>query len=121
MKEGIPSKLLISGLSIEGFFVEIKLRKIRAKKKLTAYHLNCIGRSLDSQLGQYETFILMGHFNTEASGFTTKNFCQIYGCLKLLFLWAISMQKQVVSLRTISVKSTVAKISSNIRPVSKTQ
>ena len=75
MKEDIPSKLLISGLSIEGFFVDMKLRKNGHKKKLTTNHLNCIGRSLDSQLGQYETFILMGDFSAEPSGFTTKNFC----------------------------------------------
>ena len=44
------------------------------KKSLITNHLNCIGRNLDSQQGQYKTFILMGNFNDA----TMKDFCQIY-------------------------------------------
>ena len=43
------------------------------KKNLIAYHLNCIGRNLDSQLGQYENLILMGDFNVEPNDTTLKN------------------------------------------------
>ena len=50
-----------------------------AKENLIANHLNCIGRNLDSLLGQYEHFILLGDFNTEPNDATMKNFCQIYG------------------------------------------
>ena len=62
IREDIPSKLLSTDLSIEGFFVEMRLRKktwllcssYNLKKNLIANHLNCIDRKLDSQLGQYE-------------------------------------------------------------------
>ena len=67
IREDIPSNLLNTDLSIEGFFVEIRLRKKKwllcssynPKKNLIANHLNCIGRNLDSQQGQYEKYILM--------------------------------------------------------------
>ena len=102
IRENIPSKLRNSDLSIEGFFADIRLRKKKwllcssynPKKNLIANHLNCIGRNLDSQLGQYENFILMGDFNVEPNDATMKNFCQI------------------------SVKF-LSKILSKIRPVSK--
>ena len=80
IREDIPSTIVISGLSLEGFFVEKKLRKKKwllsrscnPKKNLIANHLNCIGKSLDSQLGQYENFILMGDFNVEPNYITMK-------------------------------------------------
>ena len=92
IREDIPSKLQNSDLSIEGFFVEIRLwkktwllcRSCNPKKHLIANHLNCIGRNLDSQLGQYENFILMGDFNVEPNDATMKNFCQIYGCKNIV-------------------------------------
>ena len=88
IREDIPSKLLNTDLSIEGFFVEIRLRKKKwllcssynPKKNLIANHLKCIGINLDSQLGQYENFILMGNFNVEPNDANMKEFCQIYGC-----------------------------------------
>ena len=80
-----------SNLSAEGFFVEIRLRKKKwllcnsynPKKNLMANHLNCIDRNLDSQLGQFENFILMSDFNVEPNDATMKSFCQIYGCKNL--------------------------------------
>ena len=99
IREDIPSKLLNTDLPIEGFFVEIRFRKKKwllcsscnPKKNLIANHLNCTGRNLDSQLVQYENVILMGDFNIEPNDATMKTFC----------------------------RSTVAKILSKIRPVSK--
>ena len=72
---------------MEGFFVEIKSKKKRwflcssynRKKKLIANHVHFIGRSLDSQLGQNENFVLMGDFSVKTNGGTMKSFCQIYG------------------------------------------
>ena len=92
IREDIPSKLLNTDLSIEGFFVEIRLRKKKwllcssynPKKNLIANHLKCIGRNLDSQLGQYENFILMGDFNVEPNDANMKDFCQIYGCRNIV-------------------------------------
>ena len=89
-REDIPSKLLNTGLSIEGFFVEIRLREKKwllcssynPYKNLIANHLNCIGRNFDLQLGQYEHFILICDFNVESNDANMKNICQIYGCQK---------------------------------------
>ena len=92
IREDIPSKLLNTDLSIEGFFVEIRLRKQKwhlcssydPKKNLIANHLNCICRNLDSQLGHNENFILMGDFNVEPNDANMKNCCQIYGCKNIV-------------------------------------
>ena len=92
IREDIPSKLLNTDLSIEGFLVEIRLRKKKRllcssynrKKNLIANHLNCIGRNLDSHLGQYVNFILMGDFNVEPNDANMKNVCQIYGCKNIV-------------------------------------
>ena len=92
IREDIPSKLLNIDLSIEGFFVEIRLRKKKwllcssynPKKNLIPNHLNCIGRNLDSHLGQYENFILMVDFNVKPSDANMKNFCHIYGCKSIV-------------------------------------
>ena len=92
VREDIPLNLLNTDLSIEEFFVEIRLRKktwllcssYNLKKNLIANHLNCIGRNLDSHLGQYENFILMGDFNVEPNDANMKDFCQIYGCKNIV-------------------------------------
>ena len=73
LRRNILSVLLNSDLSIEGFFVEIRLSKktwllcssYNPKKNVIVNQLNCIGRDLDSQLGQYENFIFMGDFTLE--------------------------------------------------------
>ena len=77
-REDVTSTLLNFDLSIEGFFVDIRLRKntwlhsssYNRKKRLIANHLNCIGTNLDLQLGQYENFILMGDYNIEPNDTT---------------------------------------------------
>ena len=77
---------------IEGFFVEIRLRKkiwllcssYNPKKNLIANRLNCNGRNLDLQLRQYKHFIFMGDFNVEPNDATMKNFCQIYDCRNIV-------------------------------------
>ena len=77
---------------IEGFFVEIRLRKkiwllcssYNPKNNLIANRLNCIGRNLDLQLRQYKNFIFMGDFNVEQNDATMKNFCQIYDCRNIV-------------------------------------
>ena len=96
--EDIRSRLRNSDLSIEGFFVELRLRKntwllwssYNPKKNVIANYLKCIGRNLDSQLGKYENFILMGDFSVKPNNATR-----------------------------ISVKSMVAQILSKIKPVPK--
>ena len=88
LREDISSTLLDSDSSIEGLFTEIRWWKktwlfcssYHRQKNLIANHLNCNDRNLDSQLRQYEHFILMGDFNVKSYDATMKNFCQIYGC-----------------------------------------
>ena len=54
------------------------------QKNLIANHLRNIGRSLGSQVGQYEHFILMGNLNVETNNATIITFCQIYGCKNII-------------------------------------
>ena len=56
--------LLNSDLSVEGFFVDIRLRK---KTRIL-----CSSYNLDLQLEQYENFVLMGDFNLEPNHATMK-------------------------------------------------
>ena len=83
---------------MKDFFIEIRLRKKKwllcssynPEKNLIANHLNYIGRNLDSQLGQYENFILMGDFNVEPNDANMKDFCQIYGCKNIVKIRPVS-------------------------------
>ena len=55
IRENIPSKLILTKITIEGFFIEINLRKkggsfavhITQKKSLISEHLNQFGKILD--------------------------------------------------------------------------
>ena len=68
IREDIPSKLILTKMTIEGFFVEINLRKKRwllccsynPKKPLISEHLNEIGKNLDLLLSKYDNFMLIG-------------------------------------------------------------
>ena len=81
IRKDIPSTLPNSNLSIEGFFL---CSSYNPKKNFIANHLNCTGRNLDPQLGQYENIILMDHFNVEPNDATMKILCQIYGCKNIV-------------------------------------
>ena len=73
IREDIPSKLILTKMTIEGFFVEINLRKKRwllccsynPKKPLISEHLNEIGKNLDLLLSKYDNFMLIGDLNAE--------------------------------------------------------
>ena len=60
-------------MKIEGFFVEINLRKKRwvlccsynPKTHLISKHLNEIGKNLDLLLSKYDNFMLIGDLNAE--------------------------------------------------------
>ena len=84
--EDIPSKLILTKMTIEGFFVEINLRKKKwvlcctynPKTSLISKHLNEIGKSLDLLLSKYDNFMLIGGLNAEPTEGTLSDFCEIY-------------------------------------------
>ena len=73
-------------MTIEGFFVEINLRKksgsytahITQEKPLISEHLNEIGKNLDLLLSKYDNFLLTGDLNAEPTEAPVSDFCEIY-------------------------------------------
>ena len=67
----IPSSLLNSEVSIEGFLVELKLRKKKwllccsynLYKNQTSNHLKEIERTIDALSSNYDNLLLLGKFN----------------------------------------------------------
>ena len=90
VREDIPSTLLNTELLIEGFCIEINIRKKKwllvctynPNKNLISNHLKEIGKSLDNYFSKYD-FILLGDLNSEPTESAVRDFCQIYGCKNL--------------------------------------
>ena len=93
VREDIPSKLLLSdNQPIEGFYIEINLRK---KKRLLcgSYNPNRdnIGNDLDSlsrnlalYSSTYENYIIIGDFNIEADSKEMSSFCDTFDLTSLI-------------------------------------
>ena len=92
VREDIPSTLLNTELLIEGFCIEINIRKKKwllvctynPNKNLISNHLKEKGKNLDNYSSKYDNFILLGHLNSEPTESAVRNFCQIYGCKNLI-------------------------------------
>ena len=92
VREDIPSLLLNTELLIEGFCIEINIRKKKwllvctynPNKDLILNHLKEIGENLDNYSSKYGNFILRGDLNSEPTELTVRDFCQIYGCQNLI-------------------------------------
>ena len=92
VREDIPSTLLNTELLIEGFCIEINIRKKKwllvctynPNKKLIANHLKEIGKNLDNYSSKYDSFVLLGDLNSEPTESAVRHFCQIYGCKNLI-------------------------------------
>ena len=90
--DDIPSKLIITKMTIEWFFVKINLRKKKwvlccsynPKKPLTSEHLNRIGKNLDLLLSKYDNFMLIGDLNAEPTEAAVSDFCEIYNLKHLI-------------------------------------
>ena len=74
IREDIPSKIIESKKNIEGFFVELNLRRKKwllccsyNPKYFQITHLKEIGKVLDILSSNYENILLLGDFNTEPS------------------------------------------------------
>ena len=88
VREDIPSTLLNTELLIEGFCIEINIRKKKwllvctynPNKNLISNHLKEIGKNLDNYSSKYDNFILLGDLNSELIESAVRDFCQIYGC-----------------------------------------
>ena len=92
VREDIPSTLLNTELLIEGFCIEIHIRKKKwllvctynPNKNLISNHPKEIGKNLDNYSSKYDKFILLGDLNSEPAGSAVRDFCQIYGCKNLI-------------------------------------
>ena len=91
-REDIPSTLVNTELLIEGFCIEINIRKKKwllvctynPNKNLISNHLKEIGKNLDNYSSKYDNFILLGDLNSEPTESAVRDFCQIYGCKNLI-------------------------------------
>ena len=78
-------------MTIEGFFVEINLRKrwllccsYNPKKPLISEHFNEIGKNLDLLLSKYDNFMFIGDLNAEPTETAVSDFCEIYNLRNLI-------------------------------------
>ena len=71
IREDIPAKLTDSQMKVEGFFIELNLRRKKwllcrsynPKYSQISHHLKEIGKVLDILTSKYGNIILMGDFN----------------------------------------------------------
>ena len=84
--EDIPTKLIGSQMKVEGFFIELNLRR---KKRLLccsynpqyyqmSHHLKETGKNLDALTSKYDNIILMGDFSVEPADTVVSDLCEIY-------------------------------------------
>ena len=92
VREDIPSTLQNTELLIEGFFIEINIRKKKwllvctynPNRNLILNHRKEIDKNLDNYSSKYDNFILLGDLNSEPTESTVRDFCQTYGCKTLI-------------------------------------
>ena len=86
------STLLNTELLIEGFCIEINIRKKKwflvctynPNKNLILNHLKEIGKKFDKYSSKYDNFIVLVDLNSEPTELAVKDFCQIFGCKNLI-------------------------------------
>ena len=92
IREDIPSKLIESKMKIEGFFVELNLKRKKwllccsynPKFSQILFLLNELGKNLDTLTSKYDYIILLGDFNTELTDTALSHFCEIYNFKNLI-------------------------------------
>ena len=93
VKEDIPCKLLsIENHPMEGFYVEINLRKTKwllccscnPNRCKIDFHLENLNRSLPLYFSHYENFIILGDFNVEANYSAVSVFSDTYDLKSLI-------------------------------------
>ena len=93
MKEDIPCKLLsLANESMEGFYVEINLRKTKwllccsynPSRSNIAFQLEHLNRNLALYSSCYESFMIIGDFNVEANNSSLSVFRDNYNLKNLI-------------------------------------
>ena len=93
MREDIPSKLLlINNQPIEGFYIEINLRKKKwllcssynPNRDNIGNHLDSLSRNLALYSSTYENYIIIDDFNIEADSKEMSSFCDTFDLTSLI-------------------------------------
>ena len=93
IRKDIPSKLLSMNKNIEGFFVEINLRKKKKwllscsynpTKMQISNHLAELSKNTDLYLTKYDQFLFLGDFNAGVEDSSVKNFCSSYNLTSMI-------------------------------------
>ena len=92
IREDIPSTLLNSDITIEGFYIEINIRKKKwiltftynPNKNLISNHLKVIDKKQDSYSSKYDIFIFVVDLNSEPTESVVRGICQIYSFKMLI-------------------------------------
>ena len=93
IREDISSKLLsIENQPIEGFYVEIKLRKKKwllcgtynPHRNNVANHLDSLSKNLALYSSAYDNYIVIGDFNVEADSKEMSSFCDTFDLTSLI-------------------------------------
>ena len=93
VRDDIPAKLIFTEvLPIEGFYVEINLRKQKwliccsynTNKHNISKHMKALSKSIDLFSFNYENFLLMGDFKTGLDNDASKDFCNLYDLTNLI-------------------------------------
>ena len=93
VREDIPSKLLlIDNQPIEGFYIEINLRKKKwllcgsynPNRDNIGNHLDSLSRNLALYSSTYENYIIIGNFNIEADSKEMSSFCDTFDLTSLI-------------------------------------
>ena len=92
IREDLQTKLIGSQMKIEGFFIELNLRKKKwllycsynLKYFQVTHHLKEIGKDLDVLASKYDNIILMGNFSAEPADTAVSDFCRIYNLKNII-------------------------------------
>ena len=93
VRDDIPAKLIFTEvLPIEGFYVEINLRKQKwliccsynTNKHNISKHMKALSKSIDLFSFNYENVLLMGDFKTGLDNDASKDFCNLYDLTNLI-------------------------------------
>ena len=93
VREDIQAKLIFTEISsIEGFYVEINLRKQKwliccsynPNKHNISKHIEALSKSIDLFSSDYENILLMGDFNAGLDNAVLKDFCNLFNLISLI-------------------------------------
>ena len=93
VRDDVRCKLIpIHSSNIEGFFIELKLRKKKSllycsynsHGRFISNHLINVGKNLDFLSTNYDNILLLGDFNAEVENNFLKEFCDLYEMKSLI-------------------------------------